>query len=101
MKNLIKFSDVKLLVDADISKELLIKNAKNICELNSLVNTLYRDALGADQFLLDEIKRKRNELDDFVVQSGVIGSPFDLHDAELYALDRNLEFEVLELEIEK
>lgn len=101
MKILVKYKDLKLLIDKDCSETMLFDNLKKIYELFELEKAMLFDTpkIGLSQFDVREEKRKalKAELEDFKRHSDAIGCPFDMRDAELYALDRKIRYEVLEL----
>lgn len=95
-KVLIKYKNIRLLINESAS-ELFIKNIENIEKLQILVDAFYKNILNSSHDASVEIDLLKTQLSEFVEQSGVIGTPFDSRDAYLYALDRKLDFEILEL----
>lgn len=99
MNALIKYKDVKLLItktEGDAS--LLTSNIEAIEELDKRVKAFYLSQMSPDaDSEVRAIEAEREKLSHVRDELGLIGVPFDNHDAELYALDRRLDYEILEL----
>lgn len=94
---LIKYKALKLLVNENSHSALFLDNIEKIEALDVLTKEFVSDLLNPSQLIMDEINRLKNQLASFINMSGVIGFPFDNHDAELYAYDRKINFDILEL----
>lgn len=96
-KILLKYKDIKLLVNEDVDIQHFIDNKELIVQLHDAMNQFTTNLLNQsddDAKKIDELKQK---LAEFVMHSDVIGFPFHMKDAELYALDNNIEYEILEI----
>lgn len=94
---LLKDGAVKLLLRDSFDMSQYLQRRDEIAAFNTAMLDFYRNAMHATTEDVAHVKRMKQQLADFAVASGVIGSPFDTHDAELYALDRKLQYDVLEL----
>ena len=94
---LIKYRDIKLLVNADSDMQLFIDNKDKIVALNEAMKAFTRDLLNQSTEDVNRIDKLKEELSEFVQMTDVIGFPFNMQDAELYALDKQIEYQVLEI----
>lgn len=93
---LIKYKNMKLLVHEGVDIQPLIQHLSDIEALALDVESFYLNLLSAtkdDGAALTERARKLTSK----IGYKIIGVPFTSHDAELYALDKKLDYEVLEL----
>ena len=97
-KVLLKYETLSLLVDSDANVELFLKCKDQILKLNEAYVAFMRNIINMDKSDSKKIEDMRNELKEFIIESGVIGVPFDTHDAELFALSNQIEYQTLELE---
>lgn len=98
---LIKYKEMSILVDESASLELFTANIDAFYDLDIAVKELYKNLLNATKQDTDNIAIMRKNLKPFSDELKVIGTPFDNYDAELYALDRKIDYDVLELQYEK
>jgi len=75
----------------------LLDNLKEIELLEKKVSSFYSNMLNASD---DDARSIANEVENLTSKIGykIIGVPFSNHDAELYALDKRLDYEELMLE---
>lgn len=92
-KTLIKYKDIKLLVNEEMNIQHFIDNKDAIIQLNELTNQFCSDLLNQTEKNVEEINKLKQELSDFVMHSDAIG----YQDAELYALNHNIEYNILEI----
>ena len=86
-------SKIKLLVNSNYNFFEFKQIVNDIIKLNKLKNNILRCALDDNDYeLLNNYERLKNKLGGFILDSDVVGWPFDNHDAELFALDRKLEY---------
>lgn len=97
-KTLIKYGDLKLLVDSDCDIQAFIDNKDKIIALNEAVNSFCADLMNQTKEDQMNIDRMKNNLSDFVQLSDVTGYPFDMRDAELYAINNGIDYDVIEIE---
>lgn len=93
---LIKYKYLKILVDENMQSDMFTTNAQHIYRLFEAQNKLMQNMLNATDQEIRNIKQLKSELSSFIKQSKVIGYPFDNHDAELYAIDRKVNYQILE-----
>jgi len=93
---LIKYKNLKLLINEGLQMQPLIEHLHDIEILADKVNAFYANLLNNKS---DQAKKLEQEKSSLLSKIGytIIGVPFTNHDAELYALDKQLEFDVLEL----
>lgn len=96
-KILLKYKDISILISETVSLELFIENRKEIENLNSKVRHFHKNIVSMGEKENQEIEHLRVKLKDISEEFEIIGSPFDNHDAELYALNNRIEYEILEL----
>jgi hypothetical protein len=94
---LIKYKELKILVDENMQSDIFTTNVQHIYRLFEAQNKLMQNMLNASDKDIRHIKQLKSELNQFIQQSKVIGYPFDNHDAELYALDRKINYTILEI----
>lgn len=85
-----------MLVNEGVDSQPLISHLADIEKLSEDVNGLYINALDATQEEASKIEKQRRKLTSEIGYN-IIGVPFTNHDAELYALDKGLDYTVLEL----
>lgn len=93
---LIKFKNLKLLVHEGIQIDSLISELKEIELLTEKVNNFYANLITATKEQGAALDKERQALTSKIGYK-IIGVPFTNQDAELYALDKKLDYEVLEL----
>jgi uncharacterized metal-binding protein len=93
---LIKYKEIKMLVNEGLSMQPLIENLIQIEALNKKVIQFHANLLNATS---EQGKVLQKEVTELTSKIGykIIGVPFTNHDAELYALDKKLDYAVLEL----
>lgn len=74
----------------------LIDNLADIEALNDTVIAFYNNLMTAHEADSAAIEQRKNALESAIGYK-IIGVPFTNSDAELYALDKRLDYEVLEL----
>lgn len=97
-KVLLKYKNLSLLVDSEADVELFIKCKDQILKLNEAYVAFMRNIINMDKSDSKRIEDMRNDLKEFIIESGVIGAPFDIQNAELFALSNKIEYQTLELE---
>lgn len=93
---LIKYKDLKLLVNELDDAQPLISYLPEIEALASSVKAFYERLLDATDAEAQALETQKKALLDKIGYP-IIGVPFSNHDAELYALDKRLDYDVLEL----
>ena len=93
---LVKYKDVKLLINQGLDVQPLIENLSEIENLACKVNHFYLNLLSATTEQGNELDLERQQLISKIGYN-VIGVPFTNHEAELYALSETLDFQTLEL----
>jgi hypothetical protein len=94
---LIKYKNMSVLVDESADIEPFIANIEAIYDLDVAVKAFYKNLLnakGEDAIKIGQMRQKLNPLRD---KMKIIGAPFDTHDAQLYAVDHNIEYSILEI----
>ena len=93
---LIKHNDLKLLINEGCDIAPLLQHLEEIISLNSEYKSFYQNILNAQASEGKALEEKARNL---VSKIGykIIGTPFSMHDALLYALDKKLAFDELEL----
>lgn len=89
---LLKYKDIKLLVDDNMCADVFISNIPAIEEFNAAAMAYAESALHATAEDTARIKALKKVLANFIDQSKVIGFPFDLKDAELHAIDKGIKY---------
>lgn len=93
---LIKHKDLKLLVNEGLHMQPFLEHLSEIVTLAEKVNHFHRNLLNATAEEGRQLENKARSLTSKIGYK-IIGIPFTNHDAELYALDKKLDFETLEL----
>lgn len=93
---LVKYKNLKLLINEGLQMQSLIEHLNEIESLAVEVNGFYTNLLTATKEQGAALEKKKQAL---IAKIGynIIGVPFTNHDAELYALDKKLNYEVLVL----
>lgn len=93
---LVKYQQLKILVEEDANIETLIENLQDLVALDEDVSLFYKNLLTARPEQIASLEKRQKAL---IKKIGgkVIGKPFDNVDAELYALDKQLNYDVLQL----
>lgn len=97
---LIKYKDLSILVDEDADTSIVIRTLPDILKLKAYTDACFSDIdkmMNVNDSDVISARDLRDKLKSFVFKTGAIGYPFDLHDAELFALDRKIEYTILEL----
>lgn len=94
--SLIKYKNIKLLIDSGLPMAPLLENIEEIAALSNAVAEHYEDILSASASRTREIQQWRQKLISKVGYK-IVGAAFTDQEAELYALDRGIEYEILEL----
>ncbi len=93
---LVKYKKIKLLINDGLHMQPLIEHLTEIEQLNDAVNDFYKNLLTATSDQGAELETRKRELTSKIGYK-IIGVPFTGHDAELYALDKNISYDELEL----
>ena len=93
---LIRYKKIKLLINEKESIQPLIENLSDIEQLNKDVNGFYEKLFRLTGEQGSELELKKQNLISKIGYE-IIGVPFTNQDAELYALDRGLNYTELEL----
>ena len=93
---LVKYQRLKLLVEDHEDISSLLPLLADIVDLESRVGAFFRDILNADHATGAALDQEAVELMEQIGYA-IGGVPFTRYDAELYALDRKLDYDVLEL----
>ena len=93
---LIKYNDVKILIESECDIENLCRFLPDIQDLNQRTKKFFGSLDARTDEEVDFLKEKPKQIINNL-GFNIIGTPFDLHDAELYALDRKLDYTTLEL----
>ena len=93
---LIKYKHIKLLINEGLEMQPLINHLSEIEALEKKVSVFYKNVMTAKK---GEGESLQKEADAIISKIGyrITGVPFTLHEAELYALDKKLDYEILEL----
>ncbi|MBL8499570.1 MAG: hypothetical protein JNL77_03135 [Nitrosomonas sp.] len=94
---LIKYKDIKILVNADSDVAEFIKHKDKIVALNAATTEFAENLLKQTDNDVKRIACMKKELESFVLMSDAIGFPLNNKDAELYALDKHINYDVIEL----
>lgn len=97
---LIKHKNLKLLIDEELQMQPLLVHLHEIEALADKVKEFYRNLLSASPHQIEKLEQERAILLSKIGYK-IIGVPFTAHDAELYALDKKLEYTELQLANEK
>lgn len=93
---LIKYKKLNLLINEGLNSKPLIEHLEEIELLNKEVICFYKNMLNADDESSKKITKKQQTLISKIGYK-IIGVPFTNHDAELYAIDKELDYQILEL----
>ena len=93
---LIKYKGLKLLINEGLHMQPLIDNLVKIELLAERVSDFYANLMSASKSDGEALEKERQTLTSKIGYK-IIGVPFTNQDAELYALDKQLSYEVLEL----
>lgn len=94
---LIKYKNIKLLINEGCDSRTLLNHLTEIEALNAQLTSFYANLMNATTENGKKIEAEKRSLISKIGYK-IIGVPFSNHDAELYALDKKLTYEVLELE---
>lgn len=97
MKILIKYKNMSVLVNDDFNIQEFSANADKIYRYFEKKSAFARNILSQNDKDINELDTLKAELWQFIVSSGAVGFPFDNKDAELYALNNDIEYQILEL----
>ncbi|MPX91415.1 hypothetical protein [Salinivibrio sp. VYel1] len=93
---LLTHNELNLLFDAGADSGVVIAHIEEIQTLADEMNAFYENLLTASNEQATELEAKRQGLLK-KIGFNIIGVPFTNHDAELYAVDRGLHVERLDL----
>lgn len=93
---LIKYKNVKILVSEGVPMQPLLDHLSDIESLQDAVEELYKDMLNVTQQEIAKLETMRTDLTSKIGYK-IIGHPFTNQEAELYAYDKQLDFETIEL----
>lgn len=93
---LIKYKNLKMLVNELEDAQPLIARLPEIEALAEDVKGFYSNLLTASDSDVEALESKQKALIEKIGYQ-IIGVPFTNHDAELYALDKKLEYDILEI----
>ncbi|MBX3629293.1 MAG: hypothetical protein KF908_05140 [Nitrosomonas sp.] len=88
---------MKLLIDNDCNVELFLKYKEQILLLNDEMIDFTKNLLNQTNEDIARIEKIKNQLSEFIQMTDVIGFPFNMKDAELYAIDHNIQYHVIEI----
>lgn len=95
---LIKYNNLKLLVNDLEDAQPLISRLPEIEALAEDVKAFYSNLLNASESDAEALEnRKKPLIEKIGIGYQIIGVPFTNHDAELYALDKKLAYGILEI----
>ncbi len=94
---LVKYKDIKLLINEGCSAEALIKHIAEIEELSKRLENFYLNVFNANADEVPAIEYERRQLISKIGYK-ITGEPFTNEDAELYALNEKLDYTELHLE---
>lgn len=97
---LIKYKKIKLLVNEGCDMQPLIEHIRSIESLAEKVNGFYMKLINATQEDATALEKEKQQLTSKIGYK-IIGVPFTNQDAELYALDKKLDYTELELNCER
>ncbi|MGR2849164.1 hypothetical protein [Vibrio vulnificus] len=93
---LVKYKNIKLLINEGCSSQPLIDHLSEIDDLNDKVSHFYANLMNATTEDGKKIEAEKQSLMSKIGYN-IVGVPFSNQDAELFALDRKLTYEILEL----
>ncbi len=91
---LVKYKDLKFLISGDVDSEVLIASLSDIETLKETVESIDDTTKTED---MEVIARMRAGVLKDLQAERVIGFPFDINNAEHYALECDIDYKVLEL----
>lgn len=94
---LIKYKKIKLLINEGCSSEHLLVHLTEIESLEKKVSHFYANLLTVNKDEAEAIEAEKQRLISKIGYN-IVGVPFTNQDAELYALDKKLDYTVLQLE---
>lgn len=94
--NLLKHKNMKLLISDECSREILLTYLPEIEALAKKVSHFYANLMHATNDDAASIEAEKKLLLSKIGYN-IIGLPFSNHDAELYALDKKLNYKILQL----
>lgn len=94
--NLVRHKNIKLLISDECSREILLEHLPEIEALAEKVSHFYTNLMHATQDDAASIEAEKKLLLS-KIGFNIIGLPFSNHDAELYALDKKLNYKILQL----
>lgn len=94
---LIKYKNIKLLVNEGCDMQPLIEHLQDIEILSEKVNIFLSDFMNATPEQSAALEKEKQHLTSKIGYK-IIGLPFTNNEAELYALDKKLDYEELQLE---
>ena len=97
---LIRYKNIKLLVNESCDMQPLIAHIQSIESLAKKVNGFYKNLKNATDQDASSIEQEKQQLISKIGYK-IIGVPFTHQDAELYALDKKLDYADMELEYER
>jgi hypothetical protein len=96
---LIKYKNIKILVNDSCDMQPIMDHLERIDALNKKVSGFYMNLMNANQDLSSSIEYDRQQIISKIGYN-IIGVPFTNHDAELYAIDKKLEYTELHLNVD-
>lgn len=97
---LIKYKNIKLLVNEGCDMQPLIEHIQSIESLAEKVSSFYVNLMNATTEQSSELEKEKQKLISLIGYN-IIGVPFTNQDAELYALDKKLKYTELQLTNDK
>ena len=99
---IIKHQDLTILVLNDkLSLDVFLTNLSEILRLDTDTKRNFKNLLDADiEEKMNDVAQRKETLVQVlgVEKEDIIGVPFSTHNAELYALNNNIEYEIIEIE---
>ncbi len=89
-KVLVKYKQLKILIDETADIEPLIANIDEISSLNDDVISMYKNLLSTPPEQAEQLQKRVDLFKPLVDQLGIVGVPFQNKDAELYAADKKI-----------
>lgn len=93
---LVKYKNIKLLVNEGCDMQPMLEQLQSIEALTEKVNDLYINLVNATPEQFSDLEKERQQLISKIGYK-IIGVPFTNQDAELYALDKKMEYKELVL----
>lgn len=94
---LVKHKNIKLLVNESCDMQPLLEQLQSIEALSEKVNSFYINLINATQEKSTALEKEKQQITSKIGYN-IIGVPFTNHDAELYALDKKLDYTELNLD---